>query len=301
MQTDSFQNLKRRIWSLMKSLLADRILADKIFLTGAIIVVALVFIAIFAPWISPYPAQGEGQTVPSAYPGGVGPPSLEHLFGTGTGGRDLLSRIFFGLRTSIMISFLVVAMAIGIGLTVGLIAGYFGGLIDEALMRITDVFLAIPHILLALNIVAILGPGLIDVLIALGVTWWPAFARLTRSQAIAIRNRPYVSVAKAMGVPSRRIVFRHIMPNSISPLLVQISIDLGAVVLAEAGLSFIGLGVRPPTADLGRMIFTGISYMTTSWWVALFPGLFLTLLVFGFNMMGGGLRDRFDPGLKRQF
>lgn len=281
------------------------LLSDKIFLCGAAIIGIMIFIAIFAPWISPYPSQGEGQTVPdvcpNVSPAGVCPPSFDHPFGTEQGGRDLLSRIFFGIRTSIFISFAVVVLALGIGLTVGLTAGYFGGLVDEALMRITDIFLAIPHILLALNIVAILGPGLIDVFIALGATWWPAFARLARSQAIAIRDRPYVLIAKAMGVPSRTVVFRHILPNSISPLLVQMSIDLGAVVLAEAGLSFIGLGVRPPTADLGQMIFAAIDFITTSWWVALFPGLFLTLLVLGFNMIGDAIRDRFDPRLRRQF
>lgn len=213
----SGSTLRRRFLGALSPLLKD-----KIFLTGAVIISAMLFIAIFAPWISPYPAQGEGQTVPNvcSSPAGVCPPSLQHPFGTEQGGRDLLSRIFFGIRTSIFVYFIVVMLALGIGLAIGLTAGYFGGIVDEALMRITDIFLAIPHILLALNIVAILGPGLIDVFIALGVTWWPASARLARSQAIAIRNRPYVLVAKAMGVPNMKIVFRHILPNSVSPLLV---------------------------------------------------------------------------------
>jgi peptide/nickel transport system permease protein len=265
----------------------------------------MILIALLAPWISPYPAQGEGETVtnvcPAISPASVCPPSIQHPLGTEVGGRDLLSRIFFGIRTSILVSVVVVLLAMGIGLTVGLTAGFFGGMVDEILMRVTDIFLAIPHIILALNIVAILGPGLIDVFIALGITWWPAFARLARAQAVSIRTKPYIMVAKASGVPNRRIVFRHMLPNSISPLLVQMSIDLGAVVLAEASLSFIGLGVRPPTADLGQMIFQAVNFITTSWWMALFPGIFLTLIVLGFNMIGDTIRDRFDPRLRRQY
>ncbi|MEM3684976.1 MAG: ABC transporter permease [Conexivisphaerales archaeon] len=299
----SYRRGSRLITILQKNLKPLR--QDKLFIIGASIISIMVFISIFAPWISPYPAQGEGETVPSECPSispaGVCPPSLQHPLGTEVGGRDLLSRIFFGIRTSILISVGVVMLALAIGLLIGLTAGFFGGFIDEALMRITDIFLAIPHIILALNIVAILGPGLYDVFIALGVTWWPAFARLARAQAISIRSKPYVMVARASGISSARIVFSHILPNSISPLLVQMSIDLGAVVLAEAGLSFIGLGVRPPTADLGQIIYQAINYITTSWWMAVFPGLFLTLLVLGFNMVGDAIRDRFDPSLRRQY
>jgi peptide/nickel transport system permease protein len=209
-----------------------------------------------------------------------------------------MSRIFFGLRTSIEISFFVVLLAAGIGLAVGLTAGYFGGIIDEGLMRVADIFLSFPHLILALVIVAVLGPGFVDVLIALGATWWPSFARLARAQALEIRNRPYVVVARASGVKSRSIIGRHILPNAISPLLVLISVDLGAVVLAEAGLSFLGLGVRPPTADLGVMIAESANQLTTAWWYALFPGLFLALLVIGFNLLGDSVRDLVDPRLR---
>jgi peptide/nickel transport system permease protein len=209
-----------------------------------------------------------------------------------------MSRIFFGIRTSITISVLVVLLATAVGLAVGLTAGYFGGLIDEGLMRVTDIFLSFPHLILALVIVAILGPGFFDVLIALGATWWPSFARLARAQALEIRSRPYVIVAKAGGATSRSIITRHILPNAISPLLVLISVDLGAVVLAEAGLSFLGLGIRPPTADLGVMIAESATQITTAWWYALFPGIFLTILVIGFNLLGDSVRDRVDPRLR---
>jgi len=274
---------------------------EKMFLAGFIMVGVMVFIAAFAPWISPYPAQGEGQTALTTCPqsaADICPPSAQHLFGTEVTGRDLMSRIFFGIRTSVEISLLVVLLAISIGLAVGLTAGYFGGMVDEALMRITDVFLSFPHLILALVIVAILGPGFNDVIYALGATWWPAFARLARAQALEIRSKPYVVMAKASGVTSRSILGKHILPNAISPLLVQISVDLGAAVLAEAGLSFLGLGVRPPTADLGVIIAESANQLTTAWWYALFPGLFLAVLVIGFNLLGESVRDRVDPRLR---
>ncbi|MDA4124755.1 MAG: ABC transporter permease [Thaumarchaeota archaeon] len=277
------------------------LLHQKMFLAGIIIVGTMVFIGIFAPWVSPYPDQGAGQTANTTCPtsaAGICPPSWQHLFGTEQTGRDIMSRIFFGIRTSITISVLVVMMAVAIGLAVGLTAGYFGGLIDEALMRITDIWLSFPHLILALVIVAVLGPGFNDVLIALGATWWPGFARLARAQALEIRSRPYVIVAKAGGASNRSIIARHILPNAISPLLVLISVDLGAVILAEAGLSFLGLGVRPPTADLGVMIAESANQIATSWWYALFPGIFLTTLVIGFNLVGDTIRDRLDPKLR---
>ena len=274
---------------------------EKMFLAGFIMVGAMIFIAVFAPWVSPYPAQGEGQTAITTCPqsaAGICPPSAAHWFGTEQTGRDLMSRIFFGIRTSVEISVLVVLLATVIGLGVGLTAGYFGGAVDEALMRVTDVFLSFPHLILALVIVAVLGPGFIDVLFALGATWWPSFARLARAQALEIRNRPYVVIAKASGVSNRSILGRHILPNAISPLLVLISVDLGAVVLAEAGLSFLGLGVRPPTADLGVIIAESATQITTAWWYAFFPGVFLVILVLGFNLLGDSIRDRVDPRLR---
>ena len=277
------------------------LLREKMFVAGAIMVGAMAFLAIFAPWVSPYPAQGMGETIATSCPqsaAGICPPSWQHPFGTEVTGRDLMSRIFFGIRTSMMISVLVVLLAITIGLGVGLTAGYFGGIVDEVIMRVTDVLFSLPHLILALVIVAVLGPGFNDVIIALGVTWWPSFARLARAQALEIRNRPYVIVAKASGVTNRSILGRHILPNAISPLLVQISVDLGVVVLAEAGLSFLGLGVRPPTADLGVIIAESANQITTAWWYALFPGIFLTILVIGFNLLGDSIRDRVDPRLR---
>jgi len=296
---DRFSSLRRTLGRLARTV--RPLTHEKMFVAGAIMVGAMVFIGIFAPWVSPYPAQGMGETVLTSCPqsaAGICPPSPQHWFGTEITGRDIMSRIFFGVRTSITISVLVVLLAVAIGLAVGLTAGYFGGLVDETLMRITDIFLSFPHLILALVIVAVLGPGFFDVLIALGATWWPSFARLARAQALEIRNRPYVVVAKASGATNRSILARHILPNAISPLLVLISVDLGAVVLAEAGLSFLGLGVRPPTADLGVMIAESATQITTAWWYALFPGIFLTILVVGFNLLGDSIRDRVDPRLR---
>jgi peptide/nickel transport system permease protein len=277
------------------------LLHDKMFIAGAVMVGTLVIIAILAPWISPYPAQGMGQTALtscSQSAAGICPPSAQHWFGTEEAGRDIMSRIFFGLQTSIAVSVLVVLMAAAIGLAMGLTAGYLGGLVDEAIMRITDIFLSFPHLILAVVIVAILGPGFNSVLYALGFTWWPSFARLARAQALEIRNKPYVMVAKSSGATTRSIIGRHILPNAISPILVLVSVDLGSVVLAEAGLSFLGLGIRPPTADLGVMIAESATQITTAWWYALFPGLFLAILVLGFNMLGDSIRDRLDPKLR---
>jgi peptide/nickel transport system permease protein len=293
---------RRSIRRIRKSL--SPLLHEKMFLAGLIMVSAMVLIGFLAPWISPYPSQGLGETVPTSCASsaaGICPPSPQHLFGTEQTGRDLMSRIFFGIRTSIAISVLVVLVAISLGLAVGLTAGYFGGVIDEGLMRITDIFLSFPHLILALVIAATLGPGFTTLIVALGVTWWPSFARLARAQALEIRNRPYVLVAKASGAGSRRIIVGHILPNAISPLLVLVSVDLGAVVLAEAGLSFLGLGIRPPTADLGVIIAESANQLTTAWWYALFPGIFLTVLVLGFNLVGDSVRDMFDPRLRRHY
>ena len=287
-----------RLWRTLKILARDRL-----FFFGLAVVVVMVFIAVFAPWLTPYASQGEGlgATIPPTCPGvttevsGLCPPSLAHPFGTESLGRDLMARVFFGVRTSVSIGFYVVAVATLIGLAVGLSAAFFGGWIDEVLMRVTDIFLAFPHIILALVIVAIIGPSFYGVFIALGVTWWPTFARLARGKALVVKNQNFVLAAKAAGVGNGGLIVRHILPNSIAPLVVQMSLDMGFAVLAEAGLSFLGLGVRPPTADLGVMIFDSRFYLTTAWWFALFPGLFLFLLVLSFNLIGDRVTQYLDP------
>ncbi len=288
----------RRFWRTIRILSRDRL-----FFFGLTVVVAMVFIALLAPWLTPYGDQGAGLAAnpPPSCPGvatevaGLCPPSLAHPFGTEELGRDLMVRVFFGVRTSVSIGFYVVVVATLIGLAVGLTAAFFGGWADEILMRVTDIFLSFPHIVLALVIVAIIGPSFYGVFIALGVVWWPAFARLARGKALVVKTQNFVLAAKAAGMGNGGIIARHILPNSIAPLVVQMALDMGFAILAEAGLSFLGLGVRPPTADLGVMIFESRFYLTTAWWYALFPGIFLFLLVLSFNLIGDRVTQYLDP------
>jgi len=287
-----------------KILHAFRVLArDPLFLFGVVFVAIMAFAAGLAYYVAPYPSPREGLAAepPPQCPGqptaiaGVCPPSVTHLFGTEQTGRDLLSRVMFGMRTSLLIGVYTVVLAVVIGLSVGLSAAFFGGWVDEALMRVTDVFLSFPHLILALVIIATLGPGFTSVFVALGVTWWPAFARLARGKALSVKTQNYVLAAKAAGTSNRSIILRHILPNSLAPLTVQMSLDMGIAILAEAGLSYLGLGIRPPTADLGVLIFESQTFLTTAWWLALFPGLVLFLLVLSFNLIGDRINTYLDP------
>jgi peptide/nickel transport system permease protein len=281
---------------------------DPFFLFGAAFVTCMVVAAAGAPYLTPYPQQGIGYAAepPPQCPGvptataGVCPPTSAHLFGTEQLGRDLLTRIVFGMRTSLLVGAYTVTLAVAIGLTVGLSAAFFGGWVDEALMRTTDIFLSFPHLILALIIIATIGPGFTSVFIALGVTWWPTFARLARGKALSVKTQNFVLAAKAAGSSDRSIIVRHILPNSLAPLTVQMSLDMGIAILAEAGLSFLGLGIRPPTADLGVLIFESENFLTTAWWLALFPGIVLVLLVLSFLLIGERVNIYLDPRLSRR-
>lgn len=288
---------------------AFRILAkDPFFLFGVVFVSLMAFAAAGAQYVTPYPLQGLGLAPepPPQCPGvptaiaGVCPPTLAHPFGTEQLGRDLLTRIVFGMRTSLLVGAYTVTLAVAIGLTVGLSAAFFGGWLDEVLMRVTDIFLSFPHLILALIIIATIGPGFTSVFIALGVTWWPSFARLARGKALSVKTQNFVLAAKAAGTSNRGIILRHILPNSLAPLTVQMSLDMGIAILAEAGLSFLGLGVRPPTADLGVLIFESENFLTTAWWLALFPGIVLFLLVVSFLLIGERINVYLDPRLSQR-
>jgi peptide/nickel transport system permease protein len=269
---------------------------DKLAVAGVAWIVFMICVAIAAPWIAPYPDQGRGASdIPSRFQA----PSAQHLFGTDNLGRDVLSRVIFGARIPLMISSIVALAVLIIGPLLGGLAGYYGGFLDEAIMRTTDIFLAFPALVLAMALVAVLGPNLRNLAIAIIVTWWPWYTRLVRGMAVSLRQRPYVEAAKTMGVRDPVIVLRHILPNAFGPVIVQISLDIGTVILEVAGLSFLGLGAQPPTPEWGLMVSEGVEYILEQWWLSLFPGLAIFLLVLAFNLVGDGLRDVLDPRMKR--
>ena len=225
---------------------------------------------------------------------------MQFPFGTDEFGRDIFSRVIFGARISLLTSAAIVGSALIIGTPLGAVAGYYGERIGSIIMRITDMFLAFPPLLLALAVAATLGGSIINAVLALIVTWWPWYTRLAYSQALATRNLPYVDAARAIGVGDPVIVVRHIMPATLAPILVQATLDLGSAILSVAGLSFLGLGAQPPTPDWGLMVNTGRVFFLQSWWYATFPGLAIMVLVLGFNLFGDAIREAIDPKLSRR-
>jgi len=269
---------------------------DKLAVAGLIVILATLIIAIFAPYMAPYPEQGRGD---SDMQDRLQAPSREHVMGTDQQGRDVLSRIMFGARIPLIISFVVTAGVLLVGVPLGGIAGYFGGWVDEVVMRITDIFLAFPALVFAMALVAFLGASLQNVALALVITWWPWYARLVRGMAISLRERPYVLAAKTMGVSHFTIIRRHILPNTLGPVIVQMTVDVGAVILEVAALSFIGLGAKPPTPEWGLMVSEGREYILSAWWLSTFAGIAIFGLVLAYNLVGDALRDVLDPRLKR--
>jgi peptide/nickel transport system permease protein len=223
------------------------------------------------------------------------PPGGNHPFGTDNFGRDILSRVIYGARISLATSLAVLISAALAGSAVGMLGGYAGGWVDDLLMRIADVFMAFPVILLAMVIVVVLQPGLVNTTVALIIVWWPAYARLMRAQVLAVKRRPFVEAALAGGAPAPRILLRHILPNTLAPLLVQATMDMGYVVLTAAGLGFLGLGAQPPAPEWGAMISDGRKYFLEAAWIPIFPGLAIALTVLAFNLLGDELRDWLDP------
>lgn len=228
------------------------------------------------------------------------PPSSTYWFGTDELGRDLLSRVLSGAKYSLGIAFLILSIALVIGVVIGALAGYLGGLADELLMRVTDLFLAFPALILAMAIAASLGRNLQNVVIALTAVYWPWYARLVRGQVLALKEREFVAAARALGASPGRVLLRHILPNTTAPVIVQLTIDVGYAVLSTAGLSFLGLGAQPPTPEWGSMIAGARTFFREAWWYITFPGLALTLTVVGFNLLGDGLRDYLDPRTRRR-
>lgn len=265
---------------------------DPLAVFGLCVVFILVVTAIFAPQLAPYPAMGEGRTSVGTR---MQPPSGEYALGTDRLGRDVLSRIVYGARPALIAPIIVVLLAVAIGAPLGAIAGLLGGRVDEVIMRVCDLFLAFPSLLLAMAIVALQGPSLNNAVIALAVSWWPWYTRLVRGVAQSLRHQAFVEAARALGAGTPTILVRHILPNSVTPILVQASLDVGTVILATTGLAFIGLGSQPPAADWGLMIEDGRALLRTAWWTSTFPGLAIFVSVLSFNLVGDALRDLFDP------
>lgn len=256
---------------------------------GLCVIVALIFIAIFAPLIAPFdPTQQSWTAVRKA-------PSSAHWFGTDESGRDLLSRVIFGARASLLAGVVSVSIALTAGIPIGLIAGYRGGWIDALISRITDAMLACPNLILAIALAAFLGPSLTNAMIAIGITATPVFVRLTRGQVLSVKVEDYVEAARAVGNPAWRIAIRHILPNILPSLLVQATLAIAAAIIAEASLSFLGLGQQPPAPSWGSMLNTAQRFLTNAPWMAVWPGIFIFLSVLSFNLLGDGLRDALDP------
>lgn len=269
-----------------------RALRNPLSTAGLLIIGALVAIALVAPLIA------QGDPLQTNIAARLVAPSREHPFGTDQLGRDILTRIVYGTRISLRIAILTALIATSIGGPVGIASGYFRGRADDLLMRLTDMFMAFPRLILAMAIAAALKPTLENVVIAISLAAWPAYARLARSVTLGLREETFVEAARALGATPLRILGRHILPGAVSPVVIQVSLDMGGIILTAAGLGFIGFGAQPPTPEWGLMISEGRNYITSQWWVSTFPGLAIALVVLGFNLLGDGIRDVLDPRMR---
>lgn len=282
--TETIETPGRRAWRRLKRRRGA--------MAGLAVIAVVVLSAIFAPWIAPYdPIQQSWSAVRKA-------PSAAHWFGTDEVGRDVLARILYGARASLLAGVMSVAIAIGVGVPVGLLAGYVGGVVDAVISRITDAMLACPFLILAIALAAFLGPSLTNAMIAIGVTATPIFVRLTRGQVLAMKSEDYVEAARAVGNPHWRIAVRHILPNVMPQLLVQATLTVATAIIAEASLSFLGLGQQPPAPSWGSMLNTAQRFLANAPWMAIFPGLAIFVTVLSFNLLGDGFRDALDPRSK---
>lgn len=292
---DNFiQSLKPRIKSLRESLYL--IARNKLSLTALIILVLLIVGALLAPYIIPYPEDLADATHTQIK---LQAPSLDHLMGTDELGRDIFSRVVYGARVSLSAALAAVGLSLVIGIPLGAIAGSFGGWVDNLIMRITDVFLSFPPLLLAIAMVAVMGSSLNNAILAIALSWWPWYTRLIRGQAISVKERKFVQAAETIGTGRMKIIFKHIIPNCISPVIVQASMDIGGVILTVASLSFLGLGAQLPTPEWGLMISMGRRFFPDSWWYCIFPGLAIFVTVLCFNLLGDAIREILDPKTRK--
>jgi peptide/nickel transport system permease protein len=278
----------RYSWHLMKQ--------NPLTIGGLVIILVIVFAAIFGPWIIPYPEDVRAQV-------NIGnrlqPPSSGHWFGTDEMGRDIFSRVVYGARTSLIIGMVVTGIAMLIGIPLGAIGGYKGGRIDAAINVITNIFMSIPALLLALSISVALGRGIFNAMLAVGIAWWPFYARLVRGVVLSLKEQTFVEAARSINARDARIILRHILPNCLDVIIVQVTMQFGYAILMAAALGFLGVGAQPPMAEWGLMISTGRLFIPKWWWVPTFPGIAIYLSVFGFSILGDGLRDILDPRMRK--
>lgn len=273
----------------MFKIILKRVLKNKLAVAGLSFIVFVFFVAVFASYIAPYdPYKIDVYHV-------LEPPSKEHPFGTDELGRDVLSRIIYGARVSLKVGFLAMGIAIFTGTVLGAIAGYYGGFIDTFIMRLVDVLLAFPTLFLILAVVAVLEPSIYIIMAVIGLTGWMDVARLVRAEVLSLKEREFVLAARAIGASSGRILFKHILPNAIYPVIVAATFSVGGAILIESGLSFLGLGIQPPEPSWGGILSVGKDYITVAWWMSLFPGIAIFLTVLSFNLLGEALRDALDP------
>ena len=284
----------RREWVVFVRRLARRRTA----LFGLVVVAAVFVTAFGANWVTPWDPIEQDITNRLRPPGSTDVAGRVHLLGTDHLGRDLLARVIFGARPALMVGFAAVAISGLLGLMVGLTSGFFGGWVDDVCMRLADIQLAFPFILLAIAVIGVLGPSLPVIIVVIGVSSWVVYARVVRSEVLSLREREFVQAALALGGGDGRVVLRHILPNTLTPWLVVATLDMARVIVIESALSFLGLGVQPPTPTWGGMLADGRVYISTAWWLATFPGLAILVTVLGINLFGDGLRDTLDPRLK---
>lgn len=266
---------------------------NRLALAGGLIVAAMLVVALLAPLLAPYdPSAIRVSSI-------LLPPSSAHLLGTDALGRDVLSRMIYGTQISLLVGFVAVGIAVLIGVLVGALAGYYPGWVDTLFMRLVDIMLSVPTFFLILAVIALVGPNLLNIMVVIGVSSWMGVARLVRGEFLALKESDYVLAARALGVPAARIIFRHILPNAMAPVYVSAILGIAAAVLVESSLSFLGLGVQPPTPSWGNILTDGKANIEIAWWLSLFPGLAILVTVLGYNLLGEGLRDALDPRLKK--
>ncbi|MGB3553896.1 MAG: nickel transporter permease [Jannaschia sp.] len=266
-----------------------RLLANRAAFAGLIVLVVLILLAVFGPYLTPYEPLAQDLTAR------LQPPSATHLFGTDDLGRDILTRILYGARITLMMAVLVAVIAGPIGLIVGATAGYLGGWVDIVAMRVVDIFLSFPSLILALAFVAALGPGIENAIIAISLSAWPPIARLARAEALTVRTSDYIAAARIQGASRWRLILRHVMPVCLPSVVIRITLNMAGIILTAAGLGFLGLGAQPPSPEWGAMLASGRQFMLTSWWLAAIPGAAIMLVSLAFNLLGDGLRDVLDP------